>query len=163
MPLFSGQLVEIQFIQLLDKKEANANGGIAAYQTWTKRDINTISNDDTNSVTLSTNTTNTFILPPGSYIIAAVSNFYIVNAVKIRLKNLTDDEILLSGINAYFNKNSSAYGNANVTGKFVVGQNKSLALEYYAESPTSSVYNLGAPVGDGSSEIYTTLDFQKVG
>ncbi|RCJ34597.1 hypothetical protein A6769_21965 [Nostoc punctiforme NIES-2108] len=161
MPLFNiSEAIPDQFIQLLDSKSANASGGIASFQSWSNRDINTISNDDTNSVILSANT---FVLPAGSYIVDAASNFYIVNAVKMRLKNLTDGNILLSGITAYFNKNSTAYGNAGITGKFVIGENKSLALEYYVDSPTSSVYNLGAPVGDGSAEIYTSIDLRKVG
>lgn len=163
MPLFNLEpvnLISSQFIQLLGKKPTTASGGFSSYQAWTTREINTILNDDTNSVILSANT---FILPAGSYVIDTKSNFYVVNAVKMRLKNITDGNVLLNGIAAYFSRNSAAYGNAEISGKFVIASNQALTLEYYADNPNINQYNLGAPVGDGSDEIYTTIDLKKVG
>ncbi|MEH2414484.1 hypothetical protein [Nostoc sp.] len=163
MPLFNLEPVSLflpQFIQLLDKKDSGVNGGFAAIADWTNKTVNFIAVDETDSVSL---INNVFILPLGDYQISITTDFYGLYDTKIRLFNLTDGITLLQGINGQFNPNSGMVGHSHLTGKFTVLSDKSLLLQYYTVAGNSNQYNHGGSVGDGSPEIYTSIDLWKVG
>ncbi|MEH2224386.1 hypothetical protein [Nostoc sp.] len=165
MPLFNLEpvnLIPTQFIQLLDKKDSGVNGGAAIVTTWTNKIINTINFDDTGLVGLSNNI---FTLPQGTYEVAVSTTFYRLSNTKIRIYNITDNAILLQGINAYFLPSSESPAlQASLSGKFNIGEEKQLSLQYWTEGNSNiNQYNFGGTVSDGSPEIYTTIDLKKVG
>ncbi|MHC5598256.1 MAG: hypothetical protein ACYTXC_20345 [Nostoc sp.] len=165
MPLFNLEpvnLVSAKFIQLLDKKDSGVNGGFATVTTWLNKVINTISVDETGLVTLSNNI---FTLPAGIYELSASTTFYRLSNTKVRIYNLTDNEVLLQGVNAYFNPFSDGAAlPAHLSGKFNIGETKELALQYWTEANSNiNQYNFGGSILDGSAEIYTSIDLRKVG
>ncbi|MEH1779838.1 MAG: hypothetical protein V7L26_12120 [Nostoc sp.] len=149
------------YIQLTDTRASGVVGGTATFASWTTRPINNIDHDDTSAVTL---VSNEFVLPSGIYQIEATVAFYGLFDTKLRLQNVTDATTILYGINAQFNPSAGFVGHSHLFGKFTVTANKSLALQYYTVSGgSSSQYNYGGSVGDGSPEKYASIDIWKVG
>ncbi|MEH2066984.1 MAG: hypothetical protein V7K47_02230 [Nostoc sp.] len=156
---FSGGSAD-KFIQLLDKKSAGVNGGFAIVSTWATKDINYINSDETNEVILSDNL---FILPSGTYQIDLRTTFYALADTKIRIFNTTDQLAVLYGLNTYFNPSNGPAFQTSITGKFSIGANKQLALQYWTKPATNiNQYNFGGSVSDGSPEVYTIIDLWKI-
>ncbi|MEH1829530.1 MAG: hypothetical protein V7L22_30040 [Nostoc sp.] len=149
----------LQFIQLADKRSSGIPGGNFAANVWKERTVNTIAHDDTASVTLSSNT---FVLPPGSYWIDAKAYFYLSNYSQMRLYNTTDNTVLALGITAWNTVSNGGYLN-HVSGYFTVASGKNLQLQYHVSASNLQSANTGDAAGNGNDEIYALIDIFKVG
>jgi hypothetical protein len=149
-----------KYIQLLEKFSTGSTGGNAVSNTWTRRRTNFIATDDTSLVTIVSE--GVFSLPAGTYYIDASANFYASHEVKMRLYNLDDSSLLVLGSNTYSSAANNVYIDALLRGRFVLPSTKTLSLQYYAKNPSSSIYNLGTTVGDGSEEIWSIIDLWKL-
>ncbi len=160
MPLFPGILPgsNLSFIQLLDSRSSGVAGGSFTANAWTPRTINTIKSDQTGLVTLSSNT---FILPEGTYYLDAKAYFYLPNYAKLRLRNTTDNSTLLLGMTTFSYVASSGIINP-LSGIFSIAASKNLQIQYLVNSSNLQPANTGDAAGFTVDEIYLTADFFKL-
>lgn len=143
----------------------NTNGGSSTINAWTIYPLNTILQNDLNIASISSNT---FILPAGTYSVTN-SSFFLGNAGngQMRLKNLTDSTVPLLGNVGYSgvgggNGSNSAY--SIVSGqKFTITTAKTFQLEYYVTSNfNNSDLGIAVSVGNGEVGIFGYISIQKV-
>jgi len=151
----------IPYILLTHTLSSGTNGGSGTFGAWTNRPINTIDYDDTSLVTLASNA---FVLPSGTYWIDVESTFYNFADAKLRLRNNTANTTILQGLNGYVNPGGSVALPLILNGKFAVGATQSLSLQYWTKtSGSSSTFNYGGSVSDGTPEKYASIQLWKVG
>ena len=149
----------IKYIQLLDSKSATTQGGQAsAVGSWYPRVINTISHDDTSLVTVSSNL---FKLPSGNYFIDASAEFNAVGRVRLRLKNSTDNTVLINGISTNASQAGGVTLSAKLSGYFTISDNKNLTIEYRTQA-TNNANDLGVAASFGVNEIYLIANLWKL-
>ncbi|MDZ8096784.1 MAG: hypothetical protein RMZ42_33320 [Nostoc sp. DedQUE05] len=160
MPLYTPSVSSngLIYIQLRELQPSGTEGGNATAGSWNKRKLNSIATDDTASVTLSNNE---FVLPAGTYILNAVSPFYRTATSRIRLRNVTDDIVLLNSSSIYPGSGVDVQCLAELSGKFSIAANKSLALEYRVFRNQDSA-SLGLSSGWGVEEIFSIIDLFKL-
>jgi hypothetical protein len=145
-----------KYIQLLDQRASGVNGGTPTTGSWSNRIINTIATDQTSEVTLSSNN---FILPSGNYWIDVKAFFYRALEVQLRLFDVTENALILTGINNYVgNIDAGLY--TSLSGFFVVGSGKSLAIQYRCNNAVTGI-GLGLANSFGN-EIYLIADIWKL-
>ncbi|MBD2519963.1 hypothetical protein H6G93_34480 [Nostoc sp. FACHB-973] len=161
MPLSNPQaFLMTKYIQMLDVRTAGTVGGaVGTVGSWYSRTINTIRYDDTSSVSLSNNL---FILPTGTYEIDCNAFFSRVGRCKIRLRNVTDNVVIMYGQSAYFITANASNGLVNLAGKFTIASNKQLSVEYRTGESFND-QSLGIESNFGVEEIYLTLNLRKIG
>ncbi|MEH1817289.1 MAG: hypothetical protein V7L09_33500 [Nostoc sp.] len=155
IPSVPGGLI---FIQMRETQPSGTEGGNATAGAWTKRKLNNIASDDTASVTLSNNE---FVLPAGTYILNAISPFYRTATSRIRLRNVTDNIVLLNSASIYPGSGVDVQCFSEISGKFAIAANKSLALEYRVFRNQDSG-SLGLSSGWGVEEIFSIIDLFKL-
>ena len=102
-------------------------------------------------------------LVAGTYKVFAMSPFFIVGAVAIRLRNTTDGTTTVGGVNNYVSPASSAGCTALLDGTFTITATKNFEVQYYCSGAQAS-NGLGVAVNSaGVSEIYTQITIVKVG
>lgn len=146
-----------QYILLQDQRPSGTNGSSLTADAWRKLDLNTISQDDTSSVAVSSNN---FTLPAGTYEINARCPIAINDANeshhgKMRLYNESDNNVVLYGQSAVY---SAASSNFSLSGKFTISLRKSFSLYVYLDY-ASGIYAAGVP---SAPEIYTEVELRKV-
>ncbi|OUL28783.1 hypothetical protein [Nostoc sp. 106C] len=147
----------LKYIQLLDSRTSGTAGGSFTSGSWQPRTVNTVATDQTSQVTLSSNT---FVLPAGTYWLDCKAAFYLGNATKLRLQNTTDNTTILLGLSAWgFN---SSFDSINfLSGCFTIGSSKNLQIQYRVSGTNIQSPNLGDAVSFGVNEIYLIADLLK--
>ncbi|OUL28281.1 hypothetical protein BV378_07615 [Nostoc sp. RF31YmG] len=148
----------LKYIQLLDSRSSGTAGGSHTANSWLPRTINTIATDQTAQVTLSSNT---FVLPAGTYWLDCKAAFYLANAHRLRLQNTTDNTTILLGMSAWNFVSASDFINC-LSGCFTIAASKSLQIQYRVTGTNIQSPNLGDPTSFGVNEIYLTADLFKL-
>jgi hypothetical protein len=142
-----------------ETQASNTQGGSSVATTYTKRTLNTTVINNIGA----TLTSSVIALVAGTYKVFAMSPFFIVGAVAIRLRNTTDGTTTVAGVNNYVSPSSSAGCNALLDGTFTITATKNFEVQYYCSSAQAS-NGLGVGVNSaGVSEIYTQITIVKVG
>jgi hypothetical protein len=141
-----------------ETQASGTNGGSSTATTWTKRTLNTtiINNISGASIAASVIT-----LPAGSYIVTASAPCYESNLFKIRFQNTTDSTTAALGTSEY-DGSSAVQTRGILSGYFTITGNKNYELQHYV-STTRANLGFGNPTSIASvSEVYTTIQIDKV-
>jgi hypothetical protein len=142
-----------------NETQANGtDGGASVATTWTTRVLNTTV---LNGITGASLATNQVTLPSGTYVVTAFSPMRNTNLSKIRLYNVTDASIIVIGQNTNMDSGGAVGGVATLQAQFTIAASKAFAVQYYATSAVAS-FGLGRAVSAGTSEIYTSIQIQKI-
>ena len=147
-------------VKVSDVETSGTTGGTAtADGAWHDRVLNTKDNDTGSIATLSGNHVT---LPAGTYVVSARSAFSRVNGVQIRIQNITGSATLVLGDNSSSPAASSNAINAPLDGIFTIASSSAVAVQYQCIA-SNGTSDLGLSNGFGTSEIYTTAMFTKIG
>jgi len=151
------------YIFIRDEKANASLGGTFTQGAWRTRTLNTIVQDDTGNVTLSSNQ---FTLPIGTYRIHAHAPAHACSAHKSRLRNITDSTTELVGRQAFTFASAGADTSsqlANIEGEFTISSAKTFEIQHYCSlTQASSGFGAGALSGDGEISIFTEVQLIKV-
>lgn len=149
-------------IHIVDRKTGNTHGGTFTASAYRTRDLNTILNDETGQVSLSSNQ---FILPAGTYTIVAHAPAINVDSHKTRLWNATTATEVLVGSSAY---NPGGLTNLMTTsavqGLFTSAAGDHFEIQHRSQSTTTTT-GFGrsyAGAGNDGVDIYTQVWLRKI-
>ena len=141
-----------------ETQASGTNGGTSVATTWTKRTLNTTVVNNISGASISASV---ITLPAGSYVVTASAPTYEPTVFRIRLQNTTDSTTAALGTSEY-NLSSAAQGRAFVSGYFTITGNKNFELQHYASVARANL-GFGNPSSIASiSEVYTTIQIDKV-
>jgi hypothetical protein len=142
-------------IAIFNETQANSTqGGASVATTFTKRTLNTTV---TNGVG-ATLTASVIALLAGTYRVSAISPFFNVTGVAIRLRNTTDSTTTLASVNQYMTNTNGGY--AILDGVFTITGTKNFEVQYYCNTAVAT-NGLGVALSGGISEIYTQITIEK--
>lgn len=152
-------LVVAPQIATFNETQANGTaGGASVATTWTTRVLNTTV---INGITGCSLASNQITLPAGTFIVTALSPMRNTNNSKIRLYNVTDASITAVGNNTSMDSSGGVGGIATLQTQFTIAASKAFAVQYYATSAVAS-FGLGSATSAGTSEIYTSIQIEKI-
>jgi len=141
-----------------ESQAANTAGGASVASTYTKRTLNTTV---TNGIG-ATLTSSVIALLAGTYRVTAMSAFWQVVGVAIRLRNTTDGSTTIAGVNNYVSSSSGAGCNALLDGTFTITGTKNFEVQYFCNF-AQATNGLGVAINSsGVSEIYTQITIEKI-
>ena len=145
-------------IAIFNETQANGTqGGASVGSTFTKRTLNTtVTNNIGASIAASVIT-----LTAGTYRVSAMSPFWNVTGVIIRLRNTTDSTTAIAGVNNYVSSSSNAGCYAQLDGTFTITATKNFEVQYYCNTAIAT-NGLGVALSGGISEIYTQITIQQI-
>jgi len=144
---------------IFNETQASAtNGGSSVATTFTKRVLNTTV---VNNITGCSIASSVITLPAGSYVVTASAPCYESNLFKIRLQNTTDSTTAALGTSEY--EGSSAVQTRGIlSGYFTITGNKNFELQHYVQTARANL-GFGNPTSIASvSEVYSTIQIDKV-
>jgi hypothetical protein len=147
------------------EQQASGSGGGASTAYVGDYLARVLNQSDINILGASLNS-NQITLPAGTYTIDVFSPVNRVNHNKIRLYNITDDEVTLLGMSCYSPNNSTVGGDVNgscLKGIFSINDIKTFEIQLRCETNyTTNSEALGNPCGFGDLEIYTQVLINKI-
>jgi hypothetical protein len=147
-----------QFATFNETQANNTDGGASVATTFTTRVLNTTVVNDITGCSLATNQVT---LPTGSYVVTVLSPFRNTNLTKIRLFNVTDSTNTAIGQNTNMDSGGAVGGVATLQAQFTIAASKAFAVQYYCQSAVAT-FGLGRAINAGTSEVYTTIQIQKI-
>lgn len=151
-------MVRTAYMRYSDHKANNTSAGNSVADAWYDRDLNT---EDADYGTLGSVGSNHVTLPAGTYYFRARAPFFASGGCKIRLYNITDSSVILTGSTAYCTSGATPSNtHAFVEGYFTIADTKALAVQYRVGYSSSD--GLGLPANFSETEIYTVLELWKV-
>jgi len=140
-----------------DQKAQNTAGGTFTSGAWRTRDLNTY---QVNQIGLAALNANRFVLPAGTYEIAALAAAIAVDYHKLQLYNVTDGAaVSIIGSSNYANA-TSFQDKAALWGVFTIAANKTFELQHYC-STTKATVGFGIAT-NLATEVYTIVNLRKV-
>tara|TARA_R110000868_G_scaffold113599_1_gene304716 strand:- start:80 stop:604 length:525 start_codon:yes stop_codon:yes gene_type:complete len=150
--------VSPQFATFNETQANGTDGGASIATTWTTRVLNTTILNGISGASLATNQVT---LPAGTYVATVMSPFRNTNLTKVRLYNVTDASITAIGQNTNMDSSGAVGGVATLQAQFTIAASKAFAVQYYCQTATAS-FGLGRAVSASTSEIYTSIQIQKI-
>jgi hypothetical protein len=152
---YSADELENETIFLIkDIKSRGTNGGGIDDNTWTTRDLNSI----TGSQEIITLVNNTFIMQTGSYVVQAHVPGCKIGTHQARLRNITDGTY-------YYGTNADSTGDVQsssfITASVVINEEKTFDIQHICEKKRNGI-GLGKASGLSESEIYTNVIIHRV-
>lgn len=138
-----------------EQQTSGTNGGSSVATTWTTRTLNTKVD---NTGIINSLSSNTIVLDKGTYRISAQSPFYASNAVKLRLRNTTDNTTALVGGSYYC---GTLGATATLDGEITITSTKSFQIQYYT-STSAGTNGLGVSTASGEVELFTQVEIIKI-
>jgi len=141
-----------------ETQASGTNGGSSVATTFTKRVLNTTV---VNNITGCSIASSVITLPAGSYVVNASAPCYESNLFKIRLQNTTDSTTAALGTSEY-DGSSAVQTRGILSGFFTIAGNKNFELQHYVSTARANL-GFGNPTSIASvSEVYTTIQIDKV-
>ena len=138
-----------------ETQSAATAGGASVTGSFIKRTLNTTIINEITSATL---TSSVISLPAGTYLVNASAPFYESNEIKIILRNTTDSADTILGQSQYATTN----GTATLNGQFTIAGTKNFEVQYRCSSARATI-GIGVNAATfGVSNVYTTIQIQKV-
>lgn len=144
-----------------DEKAANTAAGNGSATSWVTRTLNTSVRNVIQGASLASDK---ITLPAGKYRIRVEAPAFGVNTTRARLYNVTDSSVASTGPSGYAPNNGGATPQSAtviVDDVITITAQKDFRVEQYTQAANSSS-DLGRPVNDGSSEVYTTVWVTKI-
>lgn len=143
-----------------DEKPSGTHGGSATTTTWVQRDLNTVA---VNTISGASLASNQVTLPAGTYEVDISAPGYKLSSHKIRLYNVTDSAVALSGSTERTGTGIEVNTRSVIKGTFTISASKVFRVDHSAGFGQSSDGFGPAFFGGSSVEIYTIAEFKKVG
>jgi len=141
-----------------ETQASGTNGGSSTATTFVKRTLNTTV---VNNITGCSIASSVITLPAGSYIVTASAPCYESNLFKIRLQNTTDSTTVALGTSEY-DGSSAVQTRGILSGHFTITGNKNFELQHYVSTARANL-GFGNPTSIASvSEVYSTIQIDKV-
>lgn len=143
-----------------EEQNSGTSGGTFTSGAWRTRPINT---DKINRITGMSRSTNTIIFPAGTYKVMARAVAYRVGRHAIRLYNVSDSSVLISGTSAYALV-SDGQDASFLIGEFTIAATKNIELQHQCQSTFASS-GLGLSIGTSftvDKEIYSQLAIWRI-
>ena len=158
-----GEVRPAQHIIIQDKKTSGTSGGTFTTGAWRTRDLNTLTQDDTGQVTLSSNQ---FTLPAGTYEVNITAPCVAVQQNRVRLQNITESTTVAYGPSEYADyeaPGSTPQGTSYpMIGHFTISASKTFEVQHRC-SWTQADHGFGSGEGSfGDTEIFTQVQLWKV-
>jgi hypothetical protein len=157
-----GSSVLNDYICIQDQKAAGTNGGTFTSGAWRTRDLNTEVSDTGGHATVASNQ---ITLAAGTYIFRGDTIGVACSGHKALLYNVTASGDILVGSTDYSADYSTAgvLSHSVISGKFTIAIESVLEIRHWGQA-TKTNDGFGYAVNiDGKPEIYTTVEFWKVG
>jgi hypothetical protein len=138
-----------------ETQASGTQGGTSTSGSFIKRVLNTTV---VNNITGCSIASSVITLPAGTYLINAAAPFYGSAAAKIKLRNTTDSTDTIIGMSI----NSTQGITGDLTGYFTIAGIKNFEVQYRVQTGVAG-YGLGAECTFGVSEVYSTIEIEKVG
>jgi len=143
-------------IAIFNETQASGTGaGSSTSGSFIKRVLNTTI---VNTITGCSIASSVITLPAGTYLVNAMAPFYGAAAQKIKLRNTTDSTDTIIGMSMNENTQGDTTG---MTGYFTITASKNFEVQYRVQIGVAT-YGLGAECSFGVSEVYTTIEIEKV-
>jgi hypothetical protein len=150
----TGKLFHVQ-----DENPNGTQGGTFTSGAWQTRTLNTVSVNQVDGASLSSNQ---FTLPAGTYYVETTAPAFYVNRHQTRIRNITDASDLLIGTPEYSgNTGNGVATESRVSGKFTLASSKTFELQHYC-STTAASQGWGIAGSFGVNEIYSVVKIWKV-
>lgn len=141
---------------LEDVKNAGVNGGTFDDGSWITRDLNTISETGSSTVTLNSNR---FTMEKGTYYIAVQAPAFGVKGHRVRLYNTTDSVVAAEG-STHWSQNDLGY--AILTSVITLTSSKTFEIQHRCTRGRNHTGFGMAVAFDASTETYTTVQIIRV-
>jgi hypothetical protein len=142
-------------IAIFNETQANGTqGGASVTGSFIKRTLNTTVTNNIGA----TLTASVIALTAGTYRVSAISPFYNVTGVAIRLRNTSDSTTAIASVNTYYSGTTGGY--AILDGTFTITATKNFEVQYVCNTATAT-NGLGVALSGGISEIYTQITINK--
>jgi len=145
------------YVKVSDVKAYNAAGGIFTAGAWRTRDINT---EDSDISSICTIASNQITLQPGTYVCSISAPALSPDRHTIRLYNITDSAITLTGQTAYnYSAANYSQNHSFINGKFTIAVATTFEVQHYGQ--TTATFGTYSNIADTSS-IYTVAEFWRL-
>lgn len=142
------------YVCVRDVKAQNMNGGTFTVGAWRTRDIN---NEQADAQGICSISTNQIVLAPGTYRCIISAPAYRVGYHQLRLYNVSDSGLLLTGTSEQSWATDSCVTRSLVVGRFTVGDSKSLEIQHQCYA-TCANEGFGRSNNFGE-EVYAVAEF----
>lgn len=154
---------QTDYILVREELANDSEGGAAVANAWTKLPFNTEVSDAGGHCSIASDQ---ITLAAGTYIADIESSFVQTNAATIRLYNVTDAAVELTGRSTYADSTVFLANTARITGKFTIAASKTFEVQYICQTARADV-GIGIGVGSRASnytdvEIFRSAQFWKV-
>jgi hypothetical protein len=152
----------VQTAIFIDQKAAGTDGGTSTSGAFRTRDLNTTVVNEITGMSLASNQ---ITVPAGTYKVRASAVADRPNSHRLRLHNVTDNEVLVAGLNR---RDLIPYGStgdvgeARLEGIFTVAATKTVELQHRVAVGYATVGWGRAVNWDSMPEIYALVHFEKV-
>jgi hypothetical protein len=147
------------YVYIRDEQTSGTAGGAFNSGGWRTRTLNTEVNDSSGVASLSSNQVT---LQAGTYRFKARAPALYVDGHKCRLANVTDSNYYY-GSNAYTDAvGAGRMTDSVVSGEFTITSAKTFELQHYCQT-TKSGDGFGSPMSFGVIEVFTEVEFWRVG
>lgn len=146
------------YIRIIDEKAATVTSGTFTSGAWRTRDLNTIDSDVGGHASLSSNQ---ITLAAGAYEFSASCPAWKVAGHKARLYNITDATVIKVGTSEWNSAVDEDSSHSHISGKFTIAAPKVIELQHYCTTTAGSGF--GIPSDFSAVEVYTVIEFRKVG
>lgn len=140
-----------------DQKASGTVGGTFTAGSWQTRTLNT----SFNGIAGVSLTSNQITLPAGSYNIIAKATANGVELHKLKLRNITDSNDSLNGLNNNTTLSDDVSTVATCSGVIVITSSKVFEVQHYCSSTRASI-GFGNPCSFGVNEVYCQIFIQKI-
>jgi hypothetical protein len=147
----------IYVFNVQDQKTAGTDGGTSSAGVNTRA----LNYSQANTISGASVASNQVTLPAGTYDVVGRAPAFGSNHTKAYLYNVTDSALALPGDSAY-NAGSSVVVWSHVSGRITIASSKVFELRQYFETGVAT-NGLGTGSASGQVEVYSTLQFTKVG
>ena len=151
---------ESALLHVRDEKSSGTEGGTFTSGSFQTRTLNTSVTNEISGASLSSNQ---ITLPSGTYYIHASAGAYVVDAHKLKLRNITDSTDTLIGSSEYSEVGATDRGfcRSYVIGRFTIGASKTFEIQHRAGA-TRNTNGLGVASGFSVVEVYADVQIWKV-
>lgn len=148
------------YVKCTNNQTSGTNGGTATSGAWRTIPLTASAGDcETDTKGIATLVSNQITLPAGTYHVLGSSPFYVTKQSQIRLQNITDTSLILTGSVA-FAQTTSSDARAVLVGNFTINGTKTIEFQYQVNT-TEATDGLGTASSFGT-EVYAVLEFTKI-
>lgn len=146
-----------EYIYITDTEASGTDSGTFTLGAWRTRILNTINEDETKQVTLSSNQ---FTLPAGKYEIFATAPAFRVHPHQARMQNITDAVTTLLGTSEHTSNTDNPNTRSIIFGIFEITSSKTFEIQH--QCTTTGATNGFGVAASFTDEIYTTVQLWRI-